>query len=104
MPSVTGDAPTIVLIPYSTQANDKVAYDLRMLTPDEFCTRQFDLLYEESRHTALVYARAVHPYLSGVPQGISALERIPAHITSPDGVWLARGSEIIDAYVDVVEG
>jgi peptidoglycan/xylan/chitin deacetylase (PgdA/CDA1 family) len=96
-----GDGRTIVSLPYSTQCNDKAAYDGRMVTPDEFANlsiRQFDRLYDESGHTALVYALAVHPYLSGVPHRMAALERIVAHIAQPTDVWLATGSEIVDAY------
>lgn len=97
-----GDGRTILSIPYTTQANDKAAYDGRGVTPDEFAAmsiRQFDRLYEEATETALVYALAVHPYLSGVPHRIGAVERIMDHITAHDDVWLTTGSQIIDAFL-----
>jgi peptidoglycan/xylan/chitin deacetylase (PgdA/CDA1 family) len=103
-PRPAGDGRTILSIPYSTQVNDKAAYDLRMLTPDEFADlaiRQFDVLYAESARTALVYSLALHPYLSGMPHRVSAVDRILSHVTSAPGVWLTTGSQIIDAYVDV---
>ena len=41
---------------------------------------------------------ALHPFLTGVPHRIRALQRALAHIASHDKVWLATGSEIIDAW------
>jgi allantoinase len=92
---------SILSVPYSTETNDKPAYDRAGLTPPEFAAlvkRQFDVLYAESARTAMVFALALHPYLSGVPHRIGAVDEVLRHIRAHDGVWWATGSEIADAY------
>jgi allantoinase len=92
---------TITSLPYTLEVNDKAAYDRRLLTPDQFADlakRQFDYLYEESEQTALVFALALHPFLSGLPHRMRALESILSHIRMHEGVWSATGSEIVDAF------
>jgi peptidoglycan/xylan/chitin deacetylase (PgdA/CDA1 family) len=92
----------ILSIPYSVETNDKSAYDRHRLAPDQFAAlikRQFDYLYAESRRTALVFPLAIHPYLSGVPHRMGALEDALRHICFRDGVWVATGNEIADAYL-----
>lgn len=92
---------SILSVPYSTETNDKPAYDRAGLTPPEFAAlakRQFDVLYAESERTAMVFALALHPYLSGVPHRIGAVDEVLRHIRAHDGVWWATGSEIADAY------
>jgi allantoinase len=42
---------------------------------------------------------ALHPYLSGLPFRIGALEEAFAYICRHEGVWLATGSEIVAHYV-----
>jgi allantoinase len=94
-------AGSILSVPYSVETNDKPAYDRAGLTPPEFVAlakRQFDVLYAESARTALVFALALHPYLSGVPHRIGAVDEVLRHIRDHEDVWLATGSEILDAY------
>lgn len=91
----------ILSVPYSVETNDKPAYDRAGLTPPEFvalANRQFDVLYAESARTALVFALALHPYLSGVPHRIGAVDEVLRHIRDHEDVWFATGSEIADAY------
>jgi len=91
----------ILSVPYSLETNDKPAYAQVGLTPPEFAalaTRQFDVLYAESDRTALVFALALHPYLSGVPHRIDAVDEVLRHIRDHEDVWFATGSEIADAY------
>lgn len=84
-------------VPYSFETNDKSGYEVQHLTADEFAAlvqRQFDVLYRESATQARVLALALHPYISGVPHRIEALERIFSHICGRNDVWLATGSEL----------
>lgn len=92
---------TIVSLPYSTEINDKDAYDKRHRTADEFAAtivRQFDVLYREGAQSGRVMAIALHPYLSGQPHRIDALDRALAHVAGHPHVWLATGSEIVRHY------
>jgi peptidoglycan/xylan/chitin deacetylase (PgdA/CDA1 family) len=43
-------------------------------------------------------AVTIHPWMSGQPHRIRALEAALAHITSHDGVWSATGAEILAAF------
>lgn len=43
-------------------------------------------------------AIALHPYITGTPHRISALEHSLKYICSHENVWLATGKEIVDAY------
>jgi allantoinase len=96
------DGKTMVALPYSCEINDKPAYETFGRTSDEFAgmiRRQFDLLYEESQTSARVMAIALHPYLSGQPHRISALDAALTHICGHTGVWCATGTEITDSFL-----
>jgi peptidoglycan/xylan/chitin deacetylase (PgdA/CDA1 family) len=95
------DGRRIYAIPYSTEINDKPAFERRNVTADEFgnmIRRQFDTLWREGETQARVMAICLHPYLIGMPHRIGALDAALAHIVAHDGVWRATGSEIIDAW------
>jgi allantoinase len=92
---------SIVSLPYSHEINDKPVYERRYHTAlqfQEMICRQFDVLYREGAETGRVMAIALHPYLTGVPHRIDALDAALAHICKHDKVWLATGSEIVQAY------
>jgi allantoinase len=92
----------LVSIPYSTQLNDKPAFEDLRVTADEFATMirlQFDVLYRESADSARVMALALHPYITGMPHRIDALDAALAYVCQHDDVWLATGSEIVEAYL-----
>lgn len=60
---------------------------------------QFDVLYGESESEGgRIMAVSIHPWMSGQPHRIRALEAALAHITSHDGVWSATGAEILAAF------
>jgi allantoinase len=88
-------------IPYTTDAND-----IRLLRPPLFgagewlalVKRAFDVLHAEGAHRPRVLCIALHPFIIGTPGRIGLLEDILDHVVSHDRVWLATGSEIIDAY------
>jgi allantoinase len=92
----------LVSMPYSWYINDKPAYDHDHRTTEEFSQmicRQFDVLYREGATSGRVMAIALHPYLSGQPFRIGALETAFEYICGHAGVWLATGSEIVAHYV-----
>jgi peptidoglycan/xylan/chitin deacetylase (PgdA/CDA1 family) len=43
-------------------------------------------------------AITIHPWMSGQPHRIEALERALAKIMEHDGVWSATGAEILAAF------
>lgn len=91
---------TLVSIPYSLELNDKPAYEKRNLTAEEFdrmIRRQFDVLWREGEESGRVMAIALHPYITGVPHRIGALDSALDYICRHEGVWLATGAEIASA-------
>jgi peptidoglycan/xylan/chitin deacetylase (PgdA/CDA1 family) len=88
---------TLVSVPYSHEINDKPAFERFHRTADEFremICRQFDILYREGAKSGRVMAIALHPYLTGVPHRIGALEAALEHISKHDRVWKTTGAEI----------
>lgn len=97
------DGRRLVSIPYSTEINDKPAFETFLRTADEFgdmIRRQFDVLYRESVDSARVMAISLHPYITGRPHRIDALDDALAYICRHEDVWLATGSEIVDAFLE----
>jgi peptidoglycan/xylan/chitin deacetylase (PgdA/CDA1 family) len=93
--------PRLVSLPYSVQTNDVPAYfDMKASVPEfeMMLRRQFDILYREGERTGKVMAIAVHPFVTGQPHRIVALERALDYICSHDGVWKATGWEIVQHY------
>lgn len=89
---------TLVSIPYSVETNDRRAYDFHHMTTREFedlLKRQFDVLYREGATSGRVMALAVHPFLTGAPHRIGALDAALEYICDHEGVWKATGSEIV---------
>lgn len=87
----------LVSVPYSYDINDKPAYEFQMRTPAQFqemICRQFDVLYKEGAKSGRVMAIALHPYLSGKPYRIGALDAALDYICRHEGVWRATGAEI----------
>jgi allantoinase len=94
------DGRTIMSIPYSTELNDKVAFEIRNLTADQFdamIRRQFDTLWRESEERAMAMGLALHPYIIGAAHRIGALDSALEYICRHEGVWLATGAEIAAA-------
>jgi len=93
--------PKLVSLPYSVQTNDVPAYfDMKNSVPEFEATlcRQFDTLYREGAATGKVMAIAVHPFLTGQPHRIVALDRALEYICRHPGVWKATGWEIVQHY------
>jgi allantoinase len=94
---------SLVSLPYTLQANDVPAYfDMKCSVPEfeRIIRDQFDTLYREGETSGRVMAIAVHPFVTGQPHRIGALERALEHICSHDGVWCATGREIVEHYVE----
>jgi allantoinase len=92
----------LVSVPYAQQTNDKPAYERMYVTPDEFramMCRTFDVLYREAATSGRVMAIALHPYITGVPHRIGALDAALEYICRHDGVWRTTGAEIADYYL-----
>ena len=94
-------SPPMVSLPYSVQTNDVPAYfDMKASVPEFERTlkAQFDTLYREGADSGRVMAIAVHPFLTGQPHRIGALDSALEYIFSHEHVWLATGREIVDHY------
>lgn len=60
---------------------------------------QFDVLNKESEtQGGRILALSLHPWVIGQPYRISALERALRHVMGHKSVWVATGSEILDAF------
>jgi allantoinase len=97
-----GDPP-ILAMPYSVQTNDVPAYyDWRMSVPEfeRAIKDQFDVLYAEGEHSGRVMVISIHPFVTGQPHRIGALDRALKHICSHPDVWLATGGEIAKHYIE----
>jgi peptidoglycan/xylan/chitin deacetylase (PgdA/CDA1 family) len=91
----------LVSLPYSYDINDKQAFESFHMTPADFqdaICRQFDTLYRESATSGRVMHIAVHPYLTGQPYRIDALDAALKYICKHKKVWKATGSEIARHY------
>jgi len=94
--------PPLVSLPYSVQTNDVPAYFEMKVSVPEFemmLRRQFDTLYREGAESGRVMAIAVHPFVTGQPHRIGALDAALEYICSHAGVWKATGSEIVQHFV-----
>ena len=92
----------LVSVPYSVELNDKPAFEWHSRTAAEFgdmIRRQFDVLYEEGAESGRVMAIALHPYLTGMPHRIGALDAALEYVCRHDGVWRATGAEIASCFL-----
>jgi len=77
------DGKTLVSVPYSYDINDKQAYERRNVLASDFwemICRQFDVLYREGQESGRVVHIALHPYLTGLPYRIDALDEALEYI------------------------
>jgi peptidoglycan/xylan/chitin deacetylase (PgdA/CDA1 family) len=100
---MTVGTPAMVALPYSVQTNDVPAYfDMKVSVPEfeAMLKRQFDVLYAEGAESGRVMAIAVHPFVTGQPHRIGALDSALEYICSHPGVWRATGQEIVQHYLE----
>jgi hypothetical protein len=72
------------------------------VSPSEFrdmICRTFDVLYREGADSGRVLSIALHPYISGVPHRIGALDAALEYICRHEDVWLITGAEIAEFYL-----
>jgi peptidoglycan/xylan/chitin deacetylase (PgdA/CDA1 family) len=72
------------------------------VSPSEFrdmICRTFDVLYREGADSGRVLSIALHPYISGVPHRIGALDAALEYICRHEGVWRTTGAEIAEFYL-----
>jgi allantoinase len=88
-------------IPYTIELNDRPVFREPWTAPWDFermIRDSFDVLYREGETQGRVLCLALHPFITGQPNKIGALRSALQYVTSHDRVWLATGSEIIDAF------
>ena len=88
-------------MPYSIEINDIPAILDGKQSPELFgrmIKDQFDVLYEDGAKSGRVMSICLHPFITGHPFRSKYLDDALKHIASRQEVWLATGSEIVDAY------
>jgi allantoinase len=88
-------------IPYTLELNDMPLFGNPSISIVDYERRirdAFDVLYSEGETNARVMCIALHPFLIGAAHRIKYLDQALSYIRSHDKVWLATGSEIIEAY------
>ncbi len=102
-PIETGNG-TIFSMPHSHEIDDQTIMLHYQHSEEQFTQAiedQFRVLYNESAERGgRILAITIHPWMSGQPHRIKALERGLAHVMSHDGVWSATGREILAAFKD----
>jgi len=72
-------------------------------SPEEFVAAVktcFDVLYEEGANQGRIMNINFHPYISGTPHNIRAIDRALEYVLRHKGVWNCTRSEIVDWYTD----
>ena len=91
----------LVTLPYTMELNDIPMMIIQHHESDHLYKRfveSFDRLYEESADRAKFVSIAIHPYISGQPFRIKALEAIYDYVAKFDGVLHWNGAQILDWY------
>src|SRR5215207_4257001 len=95
----------LVTLPYTAELNDIPMMIVQHHESDHLHKRaleSFERLYEESKERPKFMAIAIHPYISGQPFRIKALEAIYHHVNQFDGVLHWNAEQILDWYVKTV--
>jgi peptidoglycan/xylan/chitin deacetylase (PgdA/CDA1 family) len=88
-------------LPYCLIVNDTNIYSNWGFTGEQYyqsVVDQFDVLAADSLKQPRVMGLPIHPFLVGQPEHIRFFKRAIEHIKQSEHVWLASGSEIMDAY------
>ena len=92
----------VTAMPHSCDIDDYQILINNHHTEDDFrdaLVDQFDQLYRESAHQGgRIMSVSLHPWITGQPYRIGALEAALDHIMSRRGVWPATGADIVDAW------
>jgi peptidoglycan/xylan/chitin deacetylase (PgdA/CDA1 family) len=93
----------IISVPYTADINDVDVYMRQKLSTADFermICEQFDVLYREGQR---VMAISLHPFISGLPHRIGAVDRALSYINKVPGVWKATGREIMEHYSKIAQ-
>jgi peptidoglycan/xylan/chitin deacetylase (PgdA/CDA1 family) len=96
------DAGPLITLPYSVETNDIPVLAIQHHQSDYWtrkCVDTFDRYYLEAADRPKIMAIAIHPYISGQPSRIGALEKIYEHINRHSGVVHWNGEQILDWYL-----
>jgi hypothetical protein len=88
-------------IPYGHIVNDIELLAKAAFTGPQYfqsLVDQCDQLLIDSRKAPRVMGIPLHPHLTGQPDRIGHLDRALERIVGADEVWLATGTEIVEAY------
>ncbi len=100
-PLKTGSG-AIYAMPHSHEIDDQTIMLHYQHSEESFAqqvTDQFRVLYDEAgAQGGRIMAITIHPWMSGQPHRIAALEGALAKIMAQDGVWSATGAEILAAF------
>jgi peptidoglycan/xylan/chitin deacetylase (PgdA/CDA1 family) len=91
----------LVTLPYSVETNDIPVLMIQIHESGYWtrkCVDTFDRYYQEAAERPKIMAIAIHPYISGQPSRIGALEKIYEHINRHSGVLHWNGEQILDWY------
>jgi peptidoglycan/xylan/chitin deacetylase (PgdA/CDA1 family) len=93
----------LIAMPLSADLSDRqILVDFRHRESDfvDQVIDQFTYLAGEARtQGGRVMALSLHPWVIGQPHRIGALEKALEHIAAQPGVWVARGSELMDVWL-----
>jgi allantoinase len=92
----------MIAIPYPVETNDIVVFAVERHPAEELYTRcaaALETLHAESATSPKILALALHPYLTGTPHRIGALDRLLALARERYGACGMTASEILDWYV-----
>jgi allantoinase len=92
---------SLTSMPYTIELNDIPIFLNQQLTGRQYyevIRDQFDVLYREGEESGRVMAIALHPMITGQPHRAKYLDDALGYVTGHRHVWLATGSEILDAW------
>jgi peptidoglycan/xylan/chitin deacetylase (PgdA/CDA1 family) len=92
---------TMTALPVSVHLDDVYAHRMRGVTMESLSHAIIaagDRLVRDGAENARTLVLGIHPWISGHPFRIGFLRAALAHLAAADGVWLATGSAIVDAF------
>jgi len=94
-------------LPVVSECDDVVACTARRLSPVRYgriLVEQFERMYADSEQQGRAMVLNLHPWVIGQPYRVRHLAAALEQIGGREGVWYARGGEIIDAYRAATQG
>jgi peptidoglycan/xylan/chitin deacetylase (PgdA/CDA1 family) len=92
-----------VLVPYSLEMNDTIAYVVNKIEPRRYgqmLKNNFDRLYQEGEQSGTIMCIPTHNYQVACPHRMKAFEEALDYITSHDDVWVTTGREIARYFIE----